>query len=208
MSPSLDGILNQLEMRILNPFKLEVDVEYDGYKGVFVFWDKDIIPYTKLTAKELREVMKKAGEDNPKIWPTHLNVLLNRKLAFRIKYQLQYQRFSIVKILHDDDLYDKFHNYLTPDENKPNAAVMEIDTTSPTINPNKELTQTSEQSIGAIPDSGAQHEGSPSASSSTPTKRVATSTSVNELFDQDELTPKQSATKAKTGKKTKHIKKD
>ncbi|XP_058774762.1 uncharacterized protein LOC131649033 [Vicia villosa] len=104
------------EAETVTKFKLEVEVEYDNHKGIFVFWDKDCIPYTKMTAKELREVMKAAGEDNPKIWPTHLDVLLNRKLVFRIKYQSQYQRFSIVKILNEDGLYDKFHNYLTPDE--------------------------------------------------------------------------------------------
>ncbi|XP_058734503.1 uncharacterized protein LOC131606285 [Vicia villosa] len=89
-------------------FKLEVEVEYDNHKGIFVFWDKDAIPYTKHTATELREIMKKAGEDNPKIWPTHLDALLNRQMVFRIKYQSQFRRFSIVKILNEDGLYNKF----------------------------------------------------------------------------------------------------
>ncbi|XP_058767596.1 uncharacterized protein LOC131641313 [Vicia villosa] len=48
-------------------FKLEVEVEYDNHKGTFVFWDKDCIPYTKMNAKELRQIMKAVGEDNPKI---------------------------------------------------------------------------------------------------------------------------------------------
>ncbi|XP_058767622.1 uncharacterized protein LOC131641334 [Vicia villosa] len=117
-------------------FKLEVEVEYDNHKGIFVFWDKDCIPFTKLTAHELREIMKKAGEDNPKIWPTHLDVLLNRQMVFRIKYQSQFRRFSVVKILNEDGLYKRFDNYLTPNEGA-NAAVMEVDTTSPTLNPNQ-----------------------------------------------------------------------
>ncbi|XP_058733996.1 uncharacterized protein LOC131605686 [Vicia villosa] len=196
------------EAEPVTKFKLEVEVEYENHRGVFVFWDKDCIPYTKLTAKELREVMKAAGEDNPKIWPTHLDVLLNRKLVFRVKYQSQYQRFSIVKILNEDGLYTKFHNYLTPDENTTNADVMEMDTTSPNLTPNQ-VTQSSEPSIGAQLPYAANQSGSPTAScSSTPAKRIATSTSVNDAIQSEELTPKQSATKAKTGKKTKHIKKE
>ncbi|XP_058783238.1 uncharacterized protein LOC131657905 [Vicia villosa] len=188
-------------------FKLEVEVEYENHKGIFVFWDKDCIPFTKLTAKELREVMKAAGEDNPKIWPTHLDVLLNMKLVFRIKYQAQYQRFSIVKILNEDGLYNKFHNYLTPDENTTNDEVVEMDTTSPNLTPNQ-VTKISEPSTGAQPPY-ANHSGSPTASSSsTPAKRIATSSSVNDAIQSEELTPKQSATKPKTGKKTKHIKKE
>ncbi|XP_058751986.1 uncharacterized protein LOC131625110 [Vicia villosa] len=130
---------------------------------------------------------ERAGEDNPKIWPTHLDALLNRQMVFRIKYQSQFRRFSIVKILNEDGLYNKFDMYLAANE----------------------VTQTCEQSSVAQPESAADHKGSPSAScSSTPAKRVATSTSINDLIQADELTPKQSATKSKNGKKTKHLKKD
>ncbi|XP_058775273.1 uncharacterized protein LOC131649530 [Vicia villosa] len=188
-------------------FKLEVEVEYDNHNGVFVFWDKDVIPYTKHTATELREIMKKAGEDNPKIWPTHLDALLNRQMVFRIKYQAQFRRFSIVKILTEEGLYDKFDTYLKTNE-VTTAADLEVDTTSPSLIPNQ-VTQTCEPSIVALTDSATDHKGSPSAScSSTPAKRVATSTSINELIQAEELTPKQSATKSKNGKKTKQLKND
>ncbi|XP_058740628.1 uncharacterized protein LOC131612898 [Vicia villosa] len=188
-------------------FKLEVEVEYDNHKGIFVFWDKDCIPFTKLTAQEIRDIMKKAGEDNPKIWPTHLDVLLNRQMVFRIKYQSQFRRFSIVKILNEDGLYKKFDDYLTPVEGA-NAAVMDVETESPALIPNQ-LTQTCEPSIVAEPDSIATHTGSPSAScSSTPAKRDIMSTSINDLIQFEELTPKQSATKGTKGKKTKQFKKD
>ncbi|XP_058732947.1 uncharacterized protein LOC131604532 [Vicia villosa] len=188
-------------------FKLEIEVEYDNHKGIFVFWDKDVIQYTKHTATELREIMKKAGEDNPKIWPTHLDALLNRQMVFRIKYQSQFRRFSIVKILNEDGLYNKLDTYLTTNE-VTTAADLELDTTSPSLNPNQ-LTQSCEPSSVALPDSATNHKGSPSAScSSTPAKRVATSTSINELIQAEELTPKQSATKSKNGKKTKQLKND
>ncbi|XP_058749796.1 uncharacterized protein LOC131622771 [Vicia villosa] len=114
-------------------------------------------------------------EDNPKIWPVHLDVLLNKELVFRIKYQSSYEQFSIVAILNEENLFNKFDNYLCPNE-------VSLDAT---------------------------HAGSPTASSSsTPAKRVATSTIVSDLMLAEELTPKQSATKAKPGRKTKHIKKE
>ncbi|XP_058746517.1 uncharacterized protein LOC131619441 [Vicia villosa] len=187
-------------------FKVEVEVVYDGHKGIFVFWDKDCIPYTKLTAKEIREVMKTAGEDNPKIWPAQLDVLLNRELAFRIKYQSQYRQFSVVKILNEEDLYNKFHNYLTTNQNPTNPPVLENSTNAPNTN---QASQTSEQSLCARADSAANHTSSPEASSNTtPAKRIAMSTSVNDIILAEELTPKQSATKPKPGKKIKHLKKE
>ncbi|CAI8612127.1 unnamed protein product [Vicia faba] len=73
------------DVKPVTKFKIEVKVEYDNHKGTFVFWDKDYIPCTKMIAKELRQLMK-AGEDNPKIWPAHLDILLNKDMAFRIKY--------------------------------------------------------------------------------------------------------------------------
>ncbi|XP_058751879.1 uncharacterized protein LOC131624980 [Vicia villosa] len=128
-------------------------------------------------------------------------------MVFRIKYQSQYRRFSVVKILNEEGLYNKLHTYLTPNEGT-TAAVMEMESGSSSLNP-YQLTPTCEQSSVAQPDSAANLTGSPSAScSSTPAKRVAMSTSINDLIQAEELTPKQSTTKAKNGKKTKQIKKD
>ncbi|XP_058782843.1 uncharacterized protein LOC131657463 [Vicia villosa] len=189
-------------------FKVEVEVVYANHYGTFVFWDKDCIPFTKKSAKELRGIMKEAGEDNPKIWPAHLDVLLNKQFVFRVKYQKQFQQFSIVKILDEDGLYAKFDKYLTPDESMPSDPVLENDATAPILNPNQ-LTQTSEQSICAEHYSAANLAWSPEASSnSTPAKRVSDSASFNDLIQPEEITPKQSATKAKTGKKIKHLKKE
>ncbi|XP_058782451.1 uncharacterized protein LOC131656911 [Vicia villosa] len=189
-------------------FKVEVEVVYADHKETFVFWDKDCIPYTKKTAKELRQIMKEAGEDNPKIWPAHLDVLLNKAFVFRVKYQQQYRQFSIVKILNEEGLYAKFDKYLTPDETMELEPVLATSTTAPILNPTQ-LTQTSEQSISAEPYSAANPSWSPEASSnSTPAKRGSESTSINDVIQPEEITPKQSATKAKPGKKIKHLKKE
>ncbi|XP_058748089.1 uncharacterized protein LOC131620919 isoform X2 [Vicia villosa] len=76
-----------------------------------------------------------AGEDNPKIWPAHVDVLLNRDMAFRIKYQSSYQQFSIVTILDEDNVFNKLKNYLTPDEHTSNASVHDITTSNPNNHP-------------------------------------------------------------------------
>ncbi|XP_058759289.1 uncharacterized protein LOC131632566 [Vicia villosa] len=191
-------------------FKIEVEVVYDNYDGTFAFWDKDVIPYTKLSAKELKQVMKEAGEDNPKIWPAHLDVLLNKDLVFRVKYQSDFEQFSIVAILHDDNLYEKFDNYLTPNEIDSIAAVKEIPADGHTEEPiTANGTHTSEPTDSAPISVAGNNSGSPTASSSTtPAKRFAPSTSINDAMLSEEITPKQSATKAKSIRKTKLIKKE
>ncbi|XP_058747932.1 uncharacterized protein LOC131620786 [Vicia villosa] len=191
-------------------FKVEVELEYDNYKGTFVFWDKDVIPYTKLSAKELRAVMKEAGEENPKIWPVHLDVLLNKQMVFRIKYQSSFEQFSIVAILNEDNLFNTFDNHLCPNELTSNAAVVGNESNTPTDHPIQPIvTHSDDLELTAQPALDVNRSGSPTASSSsTPAKRVAASTYVNEPILAEELTPKQSATKAKAGKKIKHIKKE
>lgn len=63
--------------------------------------------------------------------------------------------------------------------------------------------------MSAQPSSGANHPWSPTAScGSTPAKRGPISISINELIEAEELTPKESATKTKSGRKIKHIKKE
>ncbi|CAI8616624.1 unnamed protein product [Vicia faba] len=139
-------------------FKIEIEVEYDSHKGTFVFLDKDCKPYTKMTAKELRQLMKEAGEDNPKIWPAHLDNLLNREMEFRINK-------SLMHLL-----------WISPVKSQCRS-------------PTNLLCPTT-------------------SSSSTPAKRIAITTSVNNLLEAEDLTPKQSVTKGKPGRKMKHLKKE
>ncbi|XP_058752588.1 uncharacterized protein LOC131625773 [Vicia villosa] len=119
--------------------KFKVEVEHDNYKGTFVFWDKNVIPYTKLSAKELREVMKKAGEENPKIWHVHLDVLLNKQMVFRVKYQSSFKQFSIVAILNEDNLFNTFDNHLCPNELTSNAVVVDNEANTPTDHPSQPI---------------------------------------------------------------------
>ncbi|KAL5073232.1 hypothetical protein RYX36_012216 [Vicia faba] len=147
----------------LTKFKIEVEVEveFDDHKGNFLFWNKECIAFTKMSTKELRQLMKAARENNPKIWSAHLDILLNKDMAFCIKYQSFYQKYSVVTILNEKNIYNKLKDYLTPNE----------------------MTLSSEVSSSAQPSSSANHDWSPSSSScSTPAKRVVVSSLVNDLI--------------------------
>ncbi|XP_050875723.1 uncharacterized protein LOC127079384 [Lathyrus oleraceus] len=93
------------DVKLVTKYKIEIEVEFDNHVGCFVFWDKDCIPYINMTDRELRQLMEGAGEDNPTIYPIHLDKLLNKKLAFRIKYQSLYGQLSIVTILNEPSVY-------------------------------------------------------------------------------------------------------
>lgn len=43
----------------LTRYKIEIEVEYEGKIGCFVFWDKECIQYVGLYVHDLREVLKK-----------------------------------------------------------------------------------------------------------------------------------------------------
>ncbi|KAL5055863.1 hypothetical protein RYX36_036545, partial [Vicia faba] len=156
--PSSDGILSlvwaanlltshkalyftvTVELRMLNPFKIEIEVEYDSHKGTFVFLDKDCKPCTKMTAKELRQLMKEQISD---------------------------------------------------------ASIMDITNKEPMQEPNQPIMAVSfEQSFLTQASSAVNQASSPTtSSSSTPAKKIAITTSVNNLLEAEDLTPKQSATK-------------
>ncbi|XP_058741664.1 uncharacterized protein LOC131614053 [Vicia villosa] len=153
---------------------------------------------------------RSAGEENPKIWPVHLDVLLNKQMVFRVKYQSSFEQFSIIAILNEDNLFNTFDNHLCPNKLTSNAVVVDNEANTPTDHPIQPIvTQSKDLELTTQPSLDANRSGSPTASSSsTPAKRVAASTNVNEPILAEEPTPQQSATKAKAGKKIKHIKKE
>ncbi|CAK8561613.1 unnamed protein product [Lathyrus sativus] len=187
----------------ITKFKIEFDVEYENHVGYFVFWDKGCIPFVEMTTTQLRELMKEAGDDNPKIYPAQLDKLLNKDLAFRIKYQSFFQQFSIVTIIKDDDVYKNLDKLINPNEHTSNASVFNFDTSNPKeVQDYPIMTPSAEHTKSAQPSTSVNHTWSPSASSSnTPTKMVSISTSLDELFQNEDLTHKQPATKAKHLKK-------
>ncbi|CAK8576414.1 unnamed protein product [Lathyrus sativus] len=60
--------------------------------------------------------MKEDGEDHPQIFPIHLNCLLKKKLAFRVKYTTFYKQCSIAMLNRDEHMYNMINEYMNPNE--------------------------------------------------------------------------------------------
>ena len=121
---------------------MEIDVEYNREICTFMFWDKDCVPIIGMTASKLRAIMKEvtlrsfqtihkcgpfrkiefnfiqlqAGEDHPQIYPTHLDALLKKAFAFRVKYSTNFAQCSIVQLNADEEVYKRIDDFLNPNE--------------------------------------------------------------------------------------------
>ncbi|XP_045822082.1 uncharacterized protein LOC123914966 [Trifolium pratense] len=85
-------------------YKVVIQVESEEHKADFVFWDSECHGIIGTTAEELREKMKKVGEDDPKIYPIDLDKLLNLEFAYKVKYQSYYRQASINQMTNDPTL--------------------------------------------------------------------------------------------------------
>ncbi|KEH19874.1 retropepsins domain protein, putative [Medicago truncatula] len=65
-------------------YKVVVQVVYEGQKADFVFWDKECVQILGVIADTLRKTMQEIGEDDPIIYPKHLDNLLNLQLALHM----------------------------------------------------------------------------------------------------------------------------
>ncbi|WJX42963.1 hypothetical protein P8452_30133 [Trifolium repens] len=100
-------------------FKVVVQVEYQGSKADFIFWDNECQSIIGDTAEDIRQEMKKVGEDDPKIYPTHLDKLLNLECAFKVKYQPYYRQASINKLSSDSTIINNIKIHITPSQPTP-----------------------------------------------------------------------------------------
>ncbi|KAK2363415.1 hypothetical protein QL285_088405 [Trifolium repens] len=68
-------------------YKLDVEVCDSTDSAKFVFWDSSLDDLVGLTAKALLEVQQKLGVADPQEYPKNLEDLIDRKFAFRVKWQ-------------------------------------------------------------------------------------------------------------------------
>jgi len=61
----------------------------------------------------------KVGEDDPKIYPKHLDKLLGLEFALRVKYQPYYHHSSVLGVSCDPAVIKKIKSHLQPDEIQP-----------------------------------------------------------------------------------------
>ncbi|KAK2355809.1 hypothetical protein QL285_093188 [Trifolium repens] len=95
-------------------FKVVAQVEQDGHRADFVFWDNECQTILGRTAQDIRETMKKVGEDDPKIYPTYLDDILNKEFAFKVKYQPYYRQASINQLSSESTIIDNIKTHIAP----------------------------------------------------------------------------------------------
>jgi hypothetical protein len=54
------------------------------------------------------------GEDDPKIYPTYLDDLLNKEFAFKVKYQPYYRQASINQLSSESTIIDNIKTHIAP----------------------------------------------------------------------------------------------
>jgi hypothetical protein len=90
-----------------------VQVVHDGHKLEFVFWDSECLQVIGITAQALRKNMQ---EDDPKIYPKHLDKLLGLEFALHVKYQPYYHQSFVLGVSIDPAVIEKIKSHLQPDE--------------------------------------------------------------------------------------------
>ncbi|XP_058768860.1 uncharacterized protein LOC131642656 [Vicia villosa] len=68
-------------------YKIEIEVTHVGNSCNFLFWDRECELLLGLSASQLRHTMIKAGIHDPLEFPLALDRMLDRKMAFKIKWQ-------------------------------------------------------------------------------------------------------------------------
>ncbi|XP_045805054.1 uncharacterized protein LOC123898203 isoform X2 [Trifolium pratense] len=94
-------------------YKLDVEV-YDGDDTAkFVFWDNTLDEMVGLTAKTLLEQEKKNGYGDQQEYPRHFDAIMERKFAFRVKWQIGWGGMGSVVMCKDSpDLIAKIQEQL------------------------------------------------------------------------------------------------
>lgn len=59
------------------------------------------------------------GEDDPKIYPKHLDKMLETEFIFRVKYQRYYHQSSVLKCTRDEAVIKNIKFQMQPDEIQP-----------------------------------------------------------------------------------------
>ncbi|KAK2392301.1 hypothetical protein QL285_065676 [Trifolium repens] len=110
-------------------YKLDVEVIDGDDTGTFTFWDSSLDELLGITAADLLAEMEKKGKIDPRHYPDNLDDLMDRTFAFRVKWQYQWKKSSVIFCKDNKELVAKIQEQL------PNAetSTKEIDYMSPTV---------------------------------------------------------------------------
>ncbi|WJX21385.1 hypothetical protein P8452_10829 [Trifolium repens] len=99
-------------------YKLDVEVIDGDDTGTFIFWDSSLDELFGITATDLLAEMEKKGKTDPRHYPDNLDDLMDRTFAFRVKWQYQWKKSSVIFCKDNKELVAKIQEQL------PNAEVV------------------------------------------------------------------------------------
>ncbi|KAI5398559.1 hypothetical protein KIW84_064075 [Lathyrus oleraceus] len=123
-------------------YKIEIYVSNGESKYRFVFWDSECAAILGMTAEFMHNSMVENGEDDPMVYPDELEMLLNKKMAFRVKVQPTFSQASVWKLCDDEAFVKEIENDYIVEDNQSKTEYAKLV-------PNKENLETSAQTLSA-----------------------------------------------------------
>ncbi|KAI5401259.1 hypothetical protein KIW84_065925 [Lathyrus oleraceus] len=123
-------------------YKIEIYVSNGESKYRFVFWDSECAAILGMTAEFMHNSMVENGEDDPMVYPDELEMLLNKKMAFRVKVQPTFFQVFIWKLCDDETFVKEIENDYIVEDNQSKTEYAKLV-------PNKENLETSAQTLSA-----------------------------------------------------------
>ncbi|KAI5415716.1 hypothetical protein KIW84_040939 [Lathyrus oleraceus] len=99
-------------------YKIEIYVSNGESKYRFVFWDSECAAILGMTAEFMHNSMVENGEDDPMVYPDELEMLLNKKMAFRVKVQPTFSQASVWKLCDDEAFVKEIENDYIVEDNQ------------------------------------------------------------------------------------------
>ncbi|KAI5392206.1 hypothetical protein KIW84_076841 [Lathyrus oleraceus] len=123
-------------------YKIEIYVSNGESKYRFVFWDSECAAILGMTAEFMHNSMVENGEDDPMVYPDELEMLLNKKMAFRVKVQPTFSQASVWKLCDDEAFVKEIENDYIVEDNQSKTEYAKLV-------PNKENLETFAQTLSA-----------------------------------------------------------
>ncbi|KAI5401770.1 hypothetical protein KIW84_066297 [Lathyrus oleraceus] len=123
-------------------YKIEIYVSNGESKYRFVFWDSECAAILGMTAEFMHNSMVENGEDDPMVYPDELEMLLNKKMTFRVKVQPTFFQASVWKLCDDEAFVKEIENDYIVEDNQSKTEYVKLV-------PNNFFLETSAQTLSA-----------------------------------------------------------
>ncbi|KAI5390134.1 hypothetical protein KIW84_075458 [Lathyrus oleraceus] len=123
-------------------YKIEIYVSNGESKYRFVFWDSECAAILGMTSEFMHNSMVENREDDPMVYPDELEMLLNKKMTFRVKVQPTFSQASVWKLCDDEAFFKEIENDYIVEDNQSKTEYAKLV-------PNKENLETSAQTLSA-----------------------------------------------------------